>query len=106
MKPNHSQTIRTLVSPTHNHHRTRNTSKSNQFDLLRLTGVHHRQTVQPNTQNPVLLPCVAWRPGMCRKAVPLQEPKNQYKNEVLLGGDSSPARRFMEKFKKHENHLK
>jgi len=51
MKPNHSQTIRTLVSPTQNHHKTRNTSKSNQFDLRRLAGVHHRQAVQPKTQN-------------------------------------------------------
>ena len=70
MKPNHSQTIRTLVSPTHNHHRTRNTSKSNQFDLRRLAGVHHRQAVQPKTQN---LCC----------------------NHVSPGGQGCAARRFL-----------
>jgi len=39
---------------------------------------------------------VAWRLGLCRQPVPLQEPRICLEKDELHGDNSSPARQFLE----------
>jgi len=69
-----------------------------------MAGVHHRQAVQPKTQN---LGCSHVSPSSQECAARrflFKNPKTSTKWGVA--SDSSPARRFLEKFQKCENYMK
>jgi len=93
----HNQyTVRLLSFPFKNSPKTHKTQKSSQIDSRRLAVVHHRQVAQTKPRN-------LGESRMCRLAarvVPLSGSslgtQNYSEMHVLPGGNSLPARQFLE----------